>query len=192
MTNRSNNSTFRHIFWRFSILTVILVFAITACSISTGIWCARQRYLSAQHLEKVGASVGYAIAYVAPERKWPVWCRNRLGLVLNDYVYHVGFDKEHLNQSDFAAIAKLDRLIGLDLDGTNTQDKDLVFLYEMESVRDLSLYDTKVTDGGVHDLLRELPNLQWLNLGKTGILKERGIEFEEKNPGLMVVFLETE
>ena len=83
-----------------------------------------------------------------------------------------GTPKTTLVISEFPALAELD------ISGSSIGDADLAPLAGMKTLKSLNLYQTKVTDAGVKELLPIAEQLTWLNLDATGVTDASGPELE--------------
>lgn len=132
---------------RFVLLTVLVALGVAVAGM--GVWKV-QRYVvrrvrkqrTIAELEKAGARLKF-------ESSCPDWIRKHVGDQVADAVFP-------------------ERILDLDLEGTQVTDAGLAHLKGLTNLKSLDLYYTRVTDAGlVH--LKGLKNLEWLRLEGTQV-----------------------
>jgi hypothetical protein len=73
-----------------------------------------------------------------------------------------------VKEATLVAVARLDRLQVLSLDGANVTDADLARLVQLRELRSLNLARTSITDAAV-PYLKELTGLRWVDLRGTKV-----------------------
>ncbi len=151
-----------------SLLVLVVAVALPFSWLAVEMKKAREQE-EAVAIGKLDGFVGYAWAYDnhTPDGKWlssaqppePAWLRNSLGdAFFSDVVFLCIL---HATDSDLAQLKRLKYLQGLALDHTQITDVGLAHIAELAQLRQVSLLNcTKITDKGVKQLERALPNCE--------------------------------
>jgi len=156
--------------WRFqysirSLLLLVVVVAIPCSRFAARMRYAEARKETADAIQKVGWSVGYAYEYdESGNAKWdakpkgPEWLQKLLGREFFAVVGFVAFGDQGITDDCVEHLKGLPQLQGLYLNSTLVTDAGLEHLKGLTELQCLYLIGTKVTDEGVKKLQQALPN----------------------------------
>ena len=162
--------------FRFSLRTLLLVFALVAVWLGITVNAARRQKAAVTTLQRSGATILYDYTEVAP-RTWsssgqptgPAWLRNLLG---EDYFHHPVYASiRNRSEGDEDLISELNALPGLKtlmFQGDSINDDAIARLGPLNRLEELQISGAQLTDQGLEQVPR-FPRLRWLILNSLPI-----------------------